>query len=199
MQYFIFGKQRAWYRDCALCFFCLPLYFLFLSSCTEHSASGNKNDKQFFDLKSFFEHEAERLKGTRIKKIATVDNRQEVEIRDSTDFSRELKPFAENDINRPAWSDKFQADSIYYEQNVLSQLRYKAIDDKMKTQQIVIDFDSSQAVSKIFIESGSFSAVADTRQVLNYEPKKGYTIESSQKIVLTDKSVFQIQVLFVEN
>ena len=197
MNYQEYNFQRAWYNY-ALCVFCL-VFCLAFSSCNETPASATKKgERLFFDIKDYFDKEATRLTGMPVKKIASVDGKREEQLPDSMDFTRDLKIFSENDINRPAWSDSYQTDSIFNDQKELTRLNYTAMDDKMKTRQILIDFDHG-AVSKIHIENGTSSAVAHTRQVLIYEPQKGYSIESHQKVTLTDDNVFLVEVQFLKN
>ncbi|MFQ5446281.1 MAG: hypothetical protein ACE5FF_05050, partial [Saprospiraceae bacterium] len=114
---------------------------------------------------------------------------------DDIDFEQELKPFSEADINRPAWTDKYTIDSLFDESNALTKLTYTAIDPKLKTKRVEIDFESN-SVSKVFIENSTASAVAKTRQLLTYEPGTGYSIQSTQKVVLTSDDTFFVEVRF---
>lgn len=193
-----FKKQKAWSGN-ALCFFLVSM-FITISACSEKPSRANvkKGEKIFFDLQGYFDQEAKRLTGTLAKKIASVDGQREEQTPDSIDFVRDLKIFSQNDINRPAWSDSYQIDSTFNQQKELTRLSYTASDEKMKTRKILIDFEQG-TVSKIFIENGTSSAVANTKQILTYEPLKGYSIESHQKVTLADDNVFLIEVQFLKN
>ncbi len=194
----VLKNRRAWFYGYALCFWGCSLITLF--SCGENSSPENarKGEQLFFDLRGYFDKEAQRLKGRTVKKAASIDGRREEQIQDSLDFARELKIFSENDINRPAWSDSYQIDSTFNGQGELVQISYTANSEKLKTRKIQIDF-ADQAVSKIYIESGTSSAVADTKQKLVYDPSGGYSIERFQQVALTDGNTFLVEVEFREN
>lgn len=179
-----------------LCF----IFILFaLASCSETPVNVKPGDKKYFDLKGYFDGEAKRLAGLpKVKKIATVDGQREERIIDSLDFEEELKIFSNADINRAAWSDKYAIDSVFNEQQQLTQLNYTSNDKDLRTQKISIDFNEN-GVSKIFIENSSSSAVADTKQLLTYQPEAGYTIESHQKVSMTDDNTFLVEVQFLKN
>ncbi len=171
-------------------------FLLFFSACDITPEAG-VDQKTFFDIKGYFDGEVQRLasKG-RARKIVVADGKQEEKIVDCIDLKKELAVFADADINRPAWSDKYVADTTFGEQNELLQVQIKAVDKMMKTQRIEIDYSNS-AVSKITIENNSSSSMATSRQSLVYEPKVGYTIESHQKVTMTNDQVFQVVVRFL--
>ncbi len=180
---------------------CLGFTFILfaLASCSENPVNVKPGEQRYFDLKGYFDGEVKRLTGLpKVKKIATVDGQREERIIDSLDFEEELQIFSNADINRAAWSDKYAIDSVFNDQRQLTQLNYTSNDKDLRTQKISIDF-SENAVSKIFIENSSSSAVADTKQLLTYEPGVGYTIESHQKVSLTDDNTFLVEVQFLKN
>ncbi len=183
-------KESSW-------LFVLMLFFVFFSCSTKSSDKSIKTGKKiYFDLQSFFDQEIERLAGVQVKKTTSVGAESEERILDETDFERDLKIFSQNDINRPAWSDSYQIDSAFDGRGSLQQLSYTALDPDMKTQSILVDFNG-EAVSKIFIENSSSTTVAQTKQILTYEPTKGYSIESHQKVAFTDDNIFLIEVSFL--
>ena len=155
--------------------------------------------KSYFDLKSYFDGESQRLSGLpKAKKIVTADGKTEERILDSHDFGEDLKIFSNADINRPAWSDKYVADSVFNEQGKLVRLDYATDDTDLRTKKITIEFEEGN-VAKVFIENTSITAIADTRQLLTYLPGKGYTIESRQKVAFSDDKTFVVEVQFFGN
>ncbi len=178
--------------------FFLQLAFVsILCSCADSSGEVLKpGEKKYFDLKAYFDGETQRLElFDHVKKIAIVDGVKEEHLQDSINFDQELKVFSNADINRPAWSDKYSIDSVFNERKELVQLVYENIDNDLRTKKISIDFEGGN-VSRIQIENTSNSAIADTRQLLTYLPKTGYTIESKQKVTLSEDNVFVVEVKF---
>ena len=184
-------------RNVKLSLFVLA-FLVFFASCTKAPKFINPELKTFFDLKGYFDGEFQRLhsKG-KAKKIVMAGGKQEVMIMDSIDFKRELGVFSGSDINRPAWSDKYVVDSSFNEQKELVQLQFNAIDNKLKTRKILVDFEKA-AVTKVFIENITSSSIATSSQVLTYEPNLGYAIESHQKVAMTDDQHFKVTVQFLK-
>ena len=88
-------------------------------------------EKPYFDLKSYFENEKTRLAAiSNFKKTTVVDGKEETKQLETINFDNELRIFAEADINRPAWFDKYLIDSILQDGN-LTRIDYTAKDVKM--------------------------------------------------------------------
>ena len=174
------------------------LYFLIFAACDDSfTQSTEVGRKTFFDVKGYFNNEAQRLSSKgKARKIVATDGKQEERIIDCTDLAKELALFAEADINRPAWSDKYVADTVYSEQHELLHMQIVAVDETMKTARIEIDY-SNREISRILIENKSFSSMAYSSQFLVYEPKVGYSIESYQKFSMRDDQKFQVIVRFL--
>ncbi|MCC6726735.1 MAG: hypothetical protein IT258_19695, partial [Saprospiraceae bacterium] len=166
----------------------LLLLVVFLTSCTsDNKAIRTKNQIRFFDLKGYFDGEIKRLGNSGIAtKLVVVGGLNESK-KDSVDFKRELGLFAISDINRPAWSDKYACDSTFMDGNLVS-LNIKALDEKLKTQQIEIGFKDG-LVSRIEIKNNSSNSITTSSQVLVYEPSIGYTVESQQKVAMSDAAL----------
>lgn len=177
------------------------LFFLvvFLSSCSDFSPSettAQLKQKKYFDLAGYFETQIERL-GQRddFEKSTSVNGIVETQSNAQVDLEKELAIFSSADINRPAWSDKYEVDSTFNEQKELVNLRYQTSDEKLRTRQIFIEFEKGE-VSKIEIENLTSSTIANTEQTLTYEPNQGYAIESRQKVQTIDEAVLRIEVKF---
>lgn len=174
------------------------IYLLLFASCKQELKTTNSDPSPFFDLKGYFDGEVQRLHSSgKAKKIVMAGGEQEVKVIDSVDFKRELGVFSGSDINRPAWSDKYVVDSMFNEQKALVQLHFKAVDDMVKTRKIVVHFEKD-IVSKVIIENNTSSSIATSSQLLTYQPNIGYTIESHQKVAMTDEQVFKVTVHYLK-
>ena len=175
----------------------LLFVFTVFLSCSNDSAPQPQNQElAFFDLKSYFQTEIERLSDLRnISKTTEVNGETETKVLDSIDWKNDLKIFSDSDINKPAWTDKYSIDSLKNENGKLSQIKYEALDLKMKTKLLEIDFENEK-VSKIIIEKAASSAISEVAERLIYEPQKGFKIDRSQDITGAGKNEFKVRVEF---
>lgn len=172
---------------------------MLVGGCSDISPSGATAQlalKKFFDLEGFFDGEVKRLSGfTNLKKTTSVNGEREEQQVERIDFEKELAIFSNSDINRPAWTDKYEVDSVFNEKKELVRLDYQATDEELRTQHVSVSLDGG-AVFKIQIENATSTSIADTQQSLIYEPAKGYTIESRQQVQTIDDAVLRIEVAF---
>ncbi|MEO1258257.1 MAG: hypothetical protein AAFZ15_05650 [Bacteroidota bacterium] len=179
--------------------FLLLLFGFVLSSCDDATSSESgalQKIDRYFDLKEFIESEVVRLAGeTAFVKTVFVNGEKEEKVLESLDIENELKPFLSSDINKPAWSDKYDIDSLLDNSGNLKELTYIAKDEKLKTQLLSVKYQNKE-VEEIAIKNRSKSSVAETLQELSYAPLKGYSIESIQEVSTIDKNHFKIQVAF---
>lgn len=167
-------------------------------SCTGEGIGTNVNLEKniYFNLKEFLDLEKERLSSVSpFSKTVFVNGEKEQKEIKYLDFEKELKPFYDSDINRPAWSDKYKIDSVFQKGNQLHSLVYVATDEKLKTRRLSIDFKDNEVVL-IDINNASKSSVANTFQVLTYDPTSGFTIESTQDVSFMDENKFRIEIKF---
>ncbi len=173
------------------------LLISFLACQTGENAPGQETDAAFFDLRSFFQAEITRLEKAQpsIKKEIEINGEKEDKVQDSIDFEKELAIFVRADINKPAWRDKYQIDSVMEAQN-LKTLRYTALDSSLKTRALTIDFNQND-VERIFILNQTNSPLIKSEQQLTFEPQSGYFIRNKQSLSLSKNSDLTIKALFV--
>ena len=150
----------------------------------------------FFDLKAFFSEEMERLKNVnKLNKKALIDGNLEEKTIEGIDLKKELALFVDSDINKVSWLDKYETDSTFNKE-VLTQITYKAKDERLKTNRLAVHFEQGK-VDSIEIIRKSSSLAAELEQYLIYLPAKGYSIESRQKTSFSKAHVLKLDVLFV--
>ena len=178
-------------------FFVVLVLFVGLSCDNTFSESSPiQSIDHYFNLKKFFSSETVRLsKGITFVKTVFVNGEEEEKILDTLDLENELKPFSSSDINKPAWSDKYEIDSLLDNNGNLQELRYTTKDKTLKTQFLSIKYQD-QSVDEIAIENKSKSSVANILQILSYKPAEGFIIESTQDVSTIDENHFKIQVVF---
>ncbi|MCB0634888.1 MAG: hypothetical protein KDD15_34385 [Lewinella sp.] len=163
------------------------------------SSSGGMKKDTFFDLEGYFKGQVAQLSTDQPsvrKKVRIGDQEEEKEV-DGIDFSQELQIFSRSDINRPAWSDKYQVDSIMQD-GQLTALSYTAIDTSLVTRLLEISFQSGK-VTSIHILNRSHSAIAHTEQDLQYLPRERYQIVSTQKTIGSLPKTVSVEAYFEEN
>lgn len=172
---------------------------LVLASCNQAEEAQVAIDRKdtFFSLEKFFEAEAERLQGAGLgldKKIR-INDQEEQQLITEVDYTREFSMFSKADINRPAWSSKYQADST--RQSGALQIRYTSLDPELKTQELFIDLKKDGSVEKIYVVSKTETALAGNKSWMTYEPASGYLIKTQQKNRTAETLNIEIKGAFV--
>lgn len=152
----------------------------------------------FFDLKNYIDQEIKRLEKEQPKVDKTVAINDQIEKKQLSglNYQRELDIFAQADINRQDWVDKYRADSTFYNSQ-LTEIQYIALHEDLRTRLIKVNFQQGK-VAKIYIENGGKNMAAGSQQQLTYEPENGYHIESLQHIALAKDKRFRIDVKFLD-
>lgn len=169
--------------------------------CKQESGRANQAkiiDPKFFDLKGYFEKEAQRLSiMSKVVKTVTIGGLSESRVVDNLDFKKELAFFANSDIKRPAWSDKYRVDTIFNDAKEVTQLSYKTtgLDEDLKVKSIQVDFVNG-LVDKVSVESSVSNSLTKYKQALMYQPSKGYNIECLQNALLDEEQVLIVDVKF---
>ena len=173
---------------------------LMTAACQTRPAEVRQNvtSQFFFDLKGYFEKEAERLNAAqpRLKKTVAVNGKSEEKTLTEQDYEKELAVFLNADINRPAWLDQYQIDSTLTTGRLQS-IRYRATSPKLQVQEIRIAFDQGK-VSEIIIDKKADNIVAGSTQHLEYRPETGYQIRSLQETAIAKGKELSISVRFLQ-
>ncbi len=145
----------------------------------------------FFDLKTFFKQEIAQLSDVkRFKKTVSINGVKEDKQLTKFNLEAELVIFTNSDINRPAWSDKYRVDSIFNKKKELVQLKYSVLDEKLKTQNLTINYKNN-SVASIEIVKNLDNAIATAHQTLTYTVGRGYSIQSHQSLSFSEtKNIF---------
>jgi hypothetical protein len=175
------------------------LFCLLSSTLLFFSCENNKPATQttyYFDLKSYFEKQAEELSRNnfKLKKSVSKDNETEEKLFEHPDWKEELKPFLECDINKPSWKNSFNIDST--EDSGTLCISYQAKDSSLKIKNINFCFERD-SLTFIRIEKHTDNMYYDNYIVMNYFPLKAYSIKSKQKINFTKETSINIDGLLL--
>lgn len=172
---------------------------LVLFSCNQAEEAQVAMDQKdtFFSLEKYFEAEAARLQSASIglDKEIRINEKEEQQLITAVDYASEFSMFSKADINRPAWSSKYQADST--RQSGALQIRYTSLDPELKTQELFVAMKEDGSVEKIYIVSQTETALAGNKSWMTYEPKKGYLIKTQQKNRTAETLNIEIKGTFV--
>jgi hypothetical protein len=191
-------KVSLWTR-CAL----LIVSFLLLSCGSSGPTNQATPSGPYFSLQDYFQQEIERLTKARqtVYKRITLDETVEEQQLEDVDFEAELSLFLKADINRPAWTDKYQIDSVL-DAGQLLRLQYSALDTSLPTRQIRIHFvpeATGPTVQRVEIVSRTETALSRSDKTLQYDPQEGYTIAAAQGGSMTEDLQFLLEARFKPN
>ncbi len=144
--------------------------------------------KEYFDLKGYFEQRIEQLKNHKkpITKTVVHNGASETKQVQITNWETELGMFAESDINKPAWKVS------YTKLDSAGAVVYNAVDEDLKTRKIVIDKNAGGAIKHIYIYNEVSNALYRATEELNYFPDSIYTIKKYQKVKLLGANTYKI-------
>lgn len=182
-------------------FFPFVLLLICLSSCVQEKESEQTEQNIFFSLENYFEAEAERLnkEKTVLDKTISINGKTEQQKIEGIDFHKEFSLFSQSDINKLAWADKYQVDTLFYSANVPESIHYTAKEEALKTKEIHLYFKEDQRLDSLQIRSKSETALASNENWLSFKTGKGYHIVTSQENFSGDQTKVEIESVFVTN
>lgn len=157
-----------------------------LSSCSNNPKASDT--KVYFDIRSFFESEATRLKKTNpfIEKQVMQNVDQEIKRLRIQDWNNELNLFIESDINKPSWRKSYAIS------NTRNETVYTAMEDKLRTRKVVIEKSIRGEVIHIYIQNHTQNLLYTSSETLNYYPDSLYQISKQQEVRLLGTNNYSI-------
>lgn len=160
-------------------FVLLSIISMVLSACGgSNSKAPNLQTNVYFDIKGFFEEEAQRLaKDTNLiqKEISRNGGEKERKSLVIKDWLKEFSLFIESDINKPAWTSSYgvshKGDTITYTSN----------DPELRTKKISI-VKNDEIVKSITIYNEVENKLYKSLEELYYSPDSIYRIEKLQDV-----------------
>lgn len=179
------------------CAFFMVFVVLLVTACTPDTpaAAPKINAKPYFDLKGYFEEQIKNLSASqpKVSKKVSLSGKLEELTPDTLDYAQELRSFADADINKPAWLDKYAIDSLKDATGSLQTLRYKALAEDLKIKLIEVNFNQN-IPERIYIAKKLNTAVANSEQELVYMPGKGYKLTNKQQAAYSTADLIGVEV-----
>jgi len=172
---------------------------LFLFSCQVETSSVELPSKKFFfDLPLFFQQEIAELKELEISGIhkeIVINDKREIQEVHTVELEKELAIFINADINRLAWKDQYQVDSVFNQQE-LEAIHYTGLKENLKTKKLSVYLKEGQ-VTQLQIRKGLSNMAAESFQELTYYSRKGYAIINKQSLVFSEEQHIEMKVDYI--
>jgi hypothetical protein len=171
----------------------LPVLAIALISCKQAKNNIANTGLLYFDIKGYFENEAQRLTklNPTLKKTVNIDENIESKEIKILNWKQELSIFSDADINKIAWIGKFK------EIKTDSLITYSSNDKKIAIKSINIKTHNREisAIEIISINNNTVFQIADT---LTYIPDSLYQISKTQKIKLLKNRAYRVKAEFLK-
>ena len=168
----------------------LSVLVLCLFSCVkrEHKSAGAL---LYFDLKGYFEKEANRLqkKTPLVSKQVFTKGEAEQKAVKITNWKNELAVFEAADINKASWRGEFAIKQLD------NGVAYTTANEKIPVKKLEI-FKAGNQITSIKIYKSSENRLYTAVDTLIYYPDSLYMVQSSQKIKLLAPKVYRVAGIF---
>lgn len=163
------------------------LMAVFLFSCGNPEQPKQETAGTYFDLKGYFNKEAQALnrRGPMVKKSVVVNDKAEEKQLKVTDWQKELSIFIDADINKPAWKGEFKVS------NNTNGSTYRSNNDQVPVKQVDI-IRQGETVKWITILIHNSNYLYSSTDTLSYYPDSLYQIRKSQQIKLLSPKRYRI-------
>ncbi|MCZ2444363.1 MAG: hypothetical protein LC101_11375 [Flavobacteriales bacterium] len=180
---------------------CRFLFFIILIGLWSCSSDNRKNlPVRYFQIDAFFHQQAEALSKSNImiEKSLFVNEKHDTLLLKAKeiDWDKEFTPFMTCDINKPAYSDAYQIESI--QTGIGKTLRYTAVKPSLFVQFIEIVYDELEQPASISIKTKHTSMLSKTETELWFS-YTGYGIREIRKSRWWgDQKLMVIEAYFIE-
>jgi hypothetical protein len=165
----------------------LPIFIW--SSCGQTDVAKPTASLKWFDLKQFVNHANAILpKNDPFEKTLLVKGSSETKKVTIADWTTELAVFGQSDINRPAWRDKYQVDTLHLDVTtdtaVAHRIQHVAKDKSLRTRFLSIAMNRKMEPLAIEILNEQSYFFSHSQQHLTWDLRAGYSITAQQKMLL---------------
>ncbi|HMI05465.1 MAG TPA: hypothetical protein VK541_23455 [Pedobacter sp.] len=164
---------------------------LFLLGCNAGTDERQKNASPYFDLKGYFEKEANRLTkaSPAVRKTVGINGFSETKTLKIADWKRELSSISNADINKASWRGAFRI--IRSENKVM----YRSDDRKVPVKELCIFYRDTIASGFLVLIRNSNALYTSTDSLIYY-PDSLYRIKKNQQIKLLSEKNYEITIKF---
>jgi hypothetical protein len=178
----------------------IAVFFVNIVGCDFSKNKQNQTSTKFFDLSDYFEKEIKNLEENKVSfdKEITREDISQTKHHVAVDWNTELALFIESDINKKAWEEYYEIDTLFtdaYDYVV----NYTLLSQKdLIVKKVKLSFEAGECVEvKIYREEENPLFIS--KQELIYNRDIGFQIIGFQKIVGVFESNFFIDAIFRKN
>jgi hypothetical protein len=163
-------------------------------SCTSCEQENEVKTIKYFDIKALFTHQIEKMAKQKpvFKKEIEINSEKETKEISTIDWTKELNPFMQSDINKPAFLGTYDV----IETDSAIEYRLKADEKKPISLIKIVKKLQNQQVVSIDISSSDENLLYrwEKHITANFEEGnlKKYTIKGKQKILIFDEENYKI-------
>ncbi len=164
----------------------IGLLILLLSACAQKEQKKAQSET-YFNLRSYFEKEAERLNklNLQLDKLVAIGEDVEQKKVNIKDFNRELSTFINSDINKASWRGAF---TVKKERNLEL---YTTENEKIPVKRVEIQYQNNR-IRSIKIDIATENILYRSTDRLTYFPDSLYEINKIQKIKLLKEKKYSV-------
>jgi hypothetical protein len=165
---------------------------LIIAACSDKQSTSQNPEYDYFNLEEYFIKEAEALRkrNALISKTLLKDGITETLVFDSVQWDKELKPFMNSDLNKPAFRQAYSVDTVHL--NSATKIIYSAQDPSLTTRSILISHHNGIIYSVMIINQTS-NVYYSTAETLIYLPGRHYIITMMNDPAAGKETSFQLQ------
>lgn len=158
----------------------LTLVFILIISSCNYINDRNTSIPGRFMPGEYFSNEAKKLNSRNLSLEKTVfkNGKSEIIVLDSVNWFKELKPFIDINIAKPAQINSYQIDSLV-ESNVLT-INYIARDSTVSVKEVIVKFKNKKLLNFRAIQS-SYNLYYQSIDTINYFGDGNYRISAMSK------------------
>jgi len=151
--------------------------------------------RPYFSVETYFKAEADRLQKSAplVTKTVNKNGEQETHAVRISKWENELMLFIESDINKTAWSQLYQIDSVG------NTVTYRSVDPELRTQQILLKRDTNGDIRYIGIQNRASNMLYQSDEQLEYYPDSLYRIGKRQRVIVVGKNNYTITGTFEQS
>lgn len=160
---------------------------LFLFSCSNSPEQKQKGTLKYFDVSSYFEKEADRLRkfNPLINKTVEIDGVRETKKIKIADWKKELAIFSEADINKGSWRGSFKLKKEQDRETYISD------NEKIPVKEVEVNYTSNK-LRKLLIVVKNDNSLYTSMDSLIYYPDSLYQIIKFQKVKLMQEKNYKV-------
>ena len=167
----------------------LAFFLLFILTACGGKDVSIESTGTYFDIKGYFEKESERLRKQSRTILKSVEQNEQIEKKQIRleNWETELEPFAESDINKPAWRNSYSVKSEG------TTTHYISNDKSLKTERISVQKSADGKVESISIRNSTANFLYTSTEDLLYIPDSLYSIKRQQDVLIIGPNSYTVQ------